>query len=107
MRWNSPCARSMYATTAVLAAGARPVFVDVDPDRLLMDPAGLIRALAAGDVAAVIATHLYGRPLDMPAILQVTGPRGVPVIEDCAQAHGARWAGRPSGGVGGAAAVSV
>jgi dTDP-3-amino-2,3,6-trideoxy-4-keto-D-glucose/dTDP-3-amino-3,4,6-trideoxy-alpha-D-glucose/dTDP-2,6-dideoxy-D-kanosamine transaminase len=73
----------MYAATAILQIGATPVFVDVDPMTMLMTEANL---RAAGDVKAAVVTHLYGRIADMPALLNC----GVPLIEDCAQAHGAR-----------------
>lgn len=82
-----------YGTAAILAAGAEPLYVDVDPATMLMDPRSL--AAAAPGVRAVIATHLYGRMADMPALLEAAG--GAPVIEDCAQAHGARLHGRHAG----------
>ncbi len=85
----------MYASVAILAAGARPVYVDIDAATLTMDPAAL---RAAGPVEAVIVTHLYGRMADMPAILAASG--GAPVIEDCAQAHGAELDGRKAGSWG-------
>ena len=73
----------MYGTTAILRAGATPVYVDVDPVTMLINAEGL---RAATDVKAAIVTHLYGRMADMPALLAC----GVPILEDCAQAHGAR-----------------
>ena len=77
-----------YSTTAILAAGLTPVYADVDPQTMTMQP-------LPADVRAVIATHLYGRMAPMPAILAAAG--GVPVIEDCAQAHGAMLDGRKAG----------
>lgn len=71
----------MYATTAILHAGATPVFIDVDPDTMLMSAASLH---SAGAVKAAIVTHLYGRRADMENLEKC----GVPLIEDCAQAHG-------------------
>jgi dTDP-4-amino-4,6-dideoxygalactose transaminase len=91
----------MYGTAAILAIGAKPVFVDIDPATMTMAPAAL---RAAGPVDAVIATHLYGRMADMPALLQAAG--GAPVIEDCAQAHGAALEGRRAGAWGAAACFS-
>ena len=67
--------------------GAMPRFVDVDEESGCLDPAAL--AAVIGEVKAVIAVHLYGRPADLVAIEAVAGPAGVPVIEDAAQAHGA------------------
>ena len=83
-----------YSTAAILAVGALPLYVDVNADSMVMDPRALSAAIAPG-VRAIIATHLYGRLADMPAILRAAG--SVPVIEDCAQAHGARRDGRGAG----------
>jgi dTDP-3-amino-2,3,6-trideoxy-4-keto-D-glucose/dTDP-3-amino-3,4,6-trideoxy-alpha-D-glucose/dTDP-2,6-dideoxy-D-kanosamine transaminase len=83
-----------YGTAAILAAGAEPLYVDVDPASMLMDPWALAAALTPR-TRAVIATHLYGRMAAMPALLEAAG--ATPVIEDCAQAHGARLAGRHAG----------
>ncbi|MEK0081748.1 DegT/DnrJ/EryC1/StrS family aminotransferase [Benzoatithermus flavus] len=81
---------------AVVATGARPVFVDVDPTTLLMT-AETVAAAISPRTAAVIAVHLYGQPVDMDAIHRVADPAGIVVIEDAAQAHGARWQGRRTG----------
>jgi dTDP-4-amino-4,6-dideoxygalactose transaminase len=87
---------AMYSTTATLAVGAEPVFVDVLPGVATMDPARLTRALDADPgIRAVIATHLYGRLADVEAIGALCRARGLRWIEDCAQAHGARG---PGGG---------
>jgi dTDP-4-amino-4,6-dideoxygalactose transaminase len=91
-----------YATAAIEAIGACPRYVDVDPCSLLMDPSALARA--AQGLRAVVVTHLYGRMANMPAILAAAG--GVPVIEDCAQAHGARLGGVHAGGWGAAGCFS-
>jgi dTDP-4-amino-4,6-dideoxygalactose transaminase len=86
------CANAaMYSTTAALAVGAEPVFVDVLPEEATMDPHALERALAGNArVRAVIATHLYGRLARVEAIGAICRARGLRWIEDCAQAHGAR-----------------
>jgi dTDP-4-amino-4,6-dideoxygalactose transaminase len=91
------CANAaMYSTTATIAAGAEPAFVDVLPGAATMDPARLAQALDANpEVRAVIATHLYGRLADVEAIGALCRARGLRWIEDCAQAHGARG---PGGG---------
>ena len=94
-----------YATTAIRAAGAAPVFVDVEPGSLNMDPAALPAALSPR-TRAVIVTHLYGRMAEMPRLLEVAGRAGVPLIEDCAQAHGAVLDGRPAGSWGAAGCFS-
>ena len=91
--------------TAIVNAGARPVFVDVDPVSLTMDPDRLPEALTPR-TRAVLPVHLYGRPAPMEAISAFARERGLLVVEDCAQAHGARLAGRSVGSFGNAAAWS-
>lgn len=81
---------AMYGTTAVLACGGTPVFVDIDPATHTMCPRALETALQAGPVKAVILTHLYGRLAAMDALLPLCRSRGIAVVEDCAQAHGAQ-----------------
>lgn len=96
----------MYSSAAILAAGATPVYVDIDPDTHLMAPEALAKALAASPVAAVVVTHLYGAIADMPSLLAITNARGIPVVEDCAQAHGATRDGRKAGSFGALGAFS-
>jgi len=79
----------MYSTIAILAAGARPVFTDVRPDTLLMDSADVARILERQKIDAIIVTHLYGLLADIRQISELARAHGIPVIEDCAQAHGA------------------
>ncbi len=86
-----------YSTAAIVSAGAEPLYVDVDRDTMTMDPRALAAAMGPR-VRAAIATHLYGRMAAMPAILQAAA--GTPVVEDCAQAHGARLDGRLAGSWG-------
>ena len=83
-----------YATAAIRAVGAEPLYVDVEDASMNMDPAALAAARTAR-TRAVIATHLYGRMAAMPALIEAAA--GIPVIEDCAQAHGARLGGRTAG----------
>ena len=90
---------------AVTQAGADIRFVDVDPRTLTMDPEQLERAITPR-TRAVIPVHLYGHPADMKPILEIGQRRGIPVIEDAAQAHGALYRGRPVGGLGRCAAFS-
>jgi dTDP-4-amino-4,6-dideoxygalactose transaminase len=94
-----------YGTTAILACGAVPQFADIDPATLLLDPAAVEAALAP-QVRAILATHLYGRMVDMPRLLAVAERGNVPVVEDCAQAHGARLFERPAGSWGAAGCFS-
>jgi dTDP-4-amino-4,6-dideoxygalactose transaminase len=95
-----------YSSMAILATGAAPVYADVDPDRLTLCPAHLSDALAAAKTQAVVVTHLYGRMADMPELMRVAKRHGVPVLEDCAQAHGASLSGKPAGSWGHASAFS-
>jgi dTDP-4-amino-4,6-dideoxygalactose transaminase len=78
----------VYQAAAILQAGARPVFVDVDPRTHNLDPT-LIEAAITPRTRAVLPVHLYGRMADLPAIGAVARARGLAVIEDAAQAHGA------------------
>ncbi len=90
---------------AVSLAGARPVPVEVDPETANLDPAR-IEAAITPRTRAVIAVHLYGQPADMDAIAEVCRPRGIRIVEDAAQAHGAGYRGRRAGVLGDAAAFS-
>jgi len=84
---------------AVTLAGATPVFADIDPDTYNIDPRSVADRITER-TRAVIAVHLYGLPADMDALGEVCGSRGIPVIEDCAQAHGALYRGRRVGSIG-------
>lgn len=98
---------AMYGTTAVLACGAEPVFIDIDPGSLNMHAAALDAEATGRRIDAVVVTHLYGRLADMDAIMTVARKHGFDVFEDCAQAHGARdGAGRLAGSFGRAASFS-
>lgn len=90
---------------AVYAAGARPRFVDVRPDTLLVDP-DAVQAAITPVTAAVIVVHLYGQMVDTGPISEITTRHGLALIEDAAQAHGARHRGRRAGSVGAAAGFS-
>jgi dTDP-4-amino-4,6-dideoxygalactose transaminase len=83
----------------IVYAGATPVFVDVDPARMTMDPALLAKAVTPR-TKAIIVVHLYGQTADMDPILAIARQHGIPVIEDCAQAHGADNKGRRAGSMG-------
>ena len=94
-----------YSTTAIRATGAEPLYVDIDPVTMNMSAGDLAQRLTPG-TRAVIATHLYGRMADLPALLAVTEGAGIPLIEDCAQSHGASLAGRKAGSWGALACFS-
>ncbi|HWB95233.1 MAG TPA: DegT/DnrJ/EryC1/StrS family aminotransferase, partial [Bryobacteraceae bacterium] len=78
-----PALTSPFCAQAVLAAGYRPKFADVDPDHLLLDPADAARR-AGARTRAVLPVHLYGQPAPLTGL-----PRGVAIVQDACQAHGA------------------
>ena len=85
--------------SSVLAAGATPVFVDIEPRALNIDPA-LIESVVTPRAKAVIAVHIAGCPADMDGVMEVANRRNLYVIEDAAQAHAAEWKGRKVGAIG-------
>lgn len=88
------------ATVAAISyTGAKPVFVDVDPVTLTMDPAQ-IAAKITPRTRAIMPVHLYGQAADMDSIMEIAREHGLKVIEDCAQAHLATYKGRPVGSIG-------
>jgi dTDP-3-amino-3,4,6-trideoxy-alpha-D-glucose transaminase len=90
-----PNLTAVATATAIVRAGLAPVFVDVDPETLTVS---VERAAAAitPQTSAVVAVHLYGRPAPVEALTEL----GIPVVEDCAQAHGLEIGGRPAGSLG-------
>lgn len=97
---------SAVATVAAIElAGAVPVFVDIDPVRRCMDPEA-IAPLVTPRTKAIVPVHVYGQPADMERLMEVARASGLKVVEDCAQAHGARIGDRTVGTFGDAAAFS-
>ena len=94
-----------YTALAIVMVGARPVFADIDPERLTMDPAATADAVTRR-TRAIIPVHLYGQAADMPALMEVARRHRLAVIEDCCQAHLASCAGQPVGSFGDVAAYS-
>ena len=85
--------------SAICYTGARPVFVDIEPDYFTLDPSK-IEAAITPRTRAIIPVHLYGQPADMNAILDIARRHRLSVIEDAAQAHGAEYFGRRCGSLG-------
>ena len=90
---------------AIILAGAKPVFVDIDPSTYLMD-VSQIEAKITPHTKAILPVHLYGQTVDMDPLLEIASKHGLRVIEDACQAHGAEYKGRKAGTLGDAAAFS-
>ncbi len=99
-------ANTFIATVlAIMATGARPVLVDANRDTYNIDPAA-IEAAITSKTKAIMPVHLYGQPADMQPILEIARKRGLVVVEDAAQAHGALYDGHRAGALGHAAGFS-
>jgi dTDP-4-amino-4,6-dideoxygalactose transaminase len=94
-----------FTGLAILAVGARPVFADVDPVTLNVSPDAVARAITPR-TKALLPVHLYGHPADLDPLLQIARERGIPLVEDACQAHGARYKGRVVGALSGIGALS-
>ncbi|RPI57641.1 MAG: DegT/DnrJ/EryC1/StrS family aminotransferase [Acidobacteria bacterium] len=94
-----------YTAMAIVMAGARPVFADIDPERLTLDPAAAERAITERTVA-LLPVHLYGQPADLPSLAALARRKGLVLVEDCCQAHLATCEGQPVGTFGVAGAFS-
>ena len=94
-----------YSALAIMMAGARPVFADLDPDRLTLDPRA-VEAAITPRTAAILPVHLYGQPAAMPPLVEIASRHDLALVEDCCQAHLATAGGRPIGSFGIAAAYS-
>jgi perosamine synthetase len=86
--------------------GARPVFCDIDPETLQLDPAEVERKITA-KTAAICAVHLWGNICDLDGLVSVSAKYDIPLIEDCSHAHGARYDGQPCGSFGDVACWSL
>ncbi len=87
------------SVAAILYTGARPVLVDIDSGSFTMDPSA-IEAAVTPRTKAILPVHLYGQPADMDPLMEIARRHGLVVIEDAAQAHGAKYKGRPAGSIG-------
>src|SRR5881396_3842028 len=95
----------MATAEAISYCGEKPVFVDIDERTYTLDPDLLERAISPR-TKAIIPVHLFGQAADMDAILEIARRRGLPVIEDACQAHGAEYRGRKAGSIGTAGCFS-
>jgi dTDP-4-amino-4,6-dideoxygalactose transaminase len=89
----------------LLHIGAQPVLVDCDPDAALID-VGAVETVLSERTKAIVPVHLYGQPADLDPLLEIAERHGIKVIEDAAQAHGARYRGRRVGALGHAGCFS-
>lgn len=94
-----------YSALAIMMAGARPVFADIDPERLTLNPDAVAAAVTTR-TRAILPVHLYGQPAEMAALERVASRHGLALVEDACQAHLATAAGRPVGTIGIAGAFS-
>ena len=94
-----------FTALAISMLGAKPVFCDIEPVTMNLDPARLEAAIT-NRTRAILPVHLYGQTADMDPVLEIARRRDIPVIEDCAQAHLARYRSRLAGSLGAAAAFS-
>ena len=94
-----PAHTFIASATPVLHQRATPVFADVDERTFCLDPASVEERIT-GRTKAIVAVHLNGHPADLDALLEIATPRGIDVIEDAAQAHGAIYNGHKVGTIG-------
>ena len=87
------------ASAPITHAGARPVWVDINPRTYNLDPSKL-EASITSDTRAIVAVHMYGNPANMQSILETADRYGIPVVEDASLAHGARYRGKQVGSMG-------
>lgn len=90
---------AVATASAIVLAGAIPVFADIEEDYYTIDPAKVREAITP-KTRAIIAVHIYGQPCDMDALLTIAKEYNIPLIEDCAQAHGAQYKGKKVGSIG-------
>ena len=109
VRWNALRQalheRWIESAFVVIQCGAVPVFADIDLETRLIDPEA-VRGKIGPRTRCVITVHMSGMPCDMDTFMALGAETGVKILEDCAQAHGARYKGRRCGGMGDAGAFS-
>lgn len=90
---------AVATASAIVLSGATPAFVDIEPDYFTIDPYQIEPAITP-KTKAIIPIHIYGQPADMDAIMGIAQKHDLKVIEDCAQAHGAKYNGKRVGSIG-------
>jgi len=90
---------AVATASAIDLAGAKPIFVDIEPDFFTIDP-DLIEDAITPKTKAIIPVHIYGQPCNMDAIMEIANKNNLKVIEDCAQTHGAEYNGKRVGSIG-------
>ena len=100
---------AVATVAAIELTGATPLLVDINPHTFTLDLNQVADVLRAANppINAIIPVHLYGQMADMAALCQLAADYGIPVIEDCSQAHGATWQGKSAGEWGTIAAFSL
>jgi len=94
-----PCYTWICSIAPAVHMGARPVFCEIDPERLVIDPADMEKRITPR-TRAVSIVHLYGNVCDMDAIMDIARRHNIAVIEDCSHCHGAEWDGKKLGSIG-------
>jgi dTDP-4-amino-4,6-dideoxygalactose transaminase len=100
---------AVATVAAIERAGATPVLIDIEPGTYTMAPCELSRMFQTqlhGRPAAVLPVHIYGQPAELSALAEIARAHGLRLIEDCAQSHGARYRGKPTGSFGDLACFS-
>jgi len=95
----APSHTAVATISAIVMSGATPVFVDIDYNSYTINP-DLVLTSITNKTKAIIAVHLYGHPCDMDSLQEIAAKKGVFIVEDCSQAHGALWKGKKVGSIG-------
>jgi dTDP-4-amino-4,6-dideoxygalactose transaminase len=96
---------SIATASAISITGAKPVFVDVEEDTMLMD-INMVKSKITSKTKAIVPVHLYGHPVNLDPLVELSEMRDIPIVEDCAQAHGAEYKGKKVGTFGKLSAFS-
>jgi len=90
---------SIATASAISLTGAKPIFVDIKEDTMLMD-VNKVELKLSNRTKAIVPVHLYGHPVDMDPLIEISEKYGIPIVEDCAQAHGAEYKNKKVGSIG-------